>query len=79
VKVSVEPDKCIAPGQCVMAAAEVFDQRDEGGIVLLLDAEPSTALADDVRHAGRCARRRRHGAGLTGARCVRTLSSQARR
>ena len=51
MKVSVEQDKCVASGQCVTAAAEVFDQRDEDGIVVLLDPEPSTALADDVRHA----------------------------
>jgi ferredoxin len=51
VKVSVEQEKCVASGQCVMAAPEVFDQRDEDGVVVLLDSEPSIALADDVRHA----------------------------
>ena len=51
MKVSVEQDKCVASGQCVMAAAEVFDQRDEDGVVVLLDSEPSIALADDVRLA----------------------------
>jgi ferredoxin len=51
MKVTVDQDKCVASGQCVMAAADVFDQRDEDGIAVLLDAEPPAALAADVRHA----------------------------
>lgn len=35
MKVSIDQDKCVASGQCVIAAAEVFDQRDEDGIVVL--------------------------------------------
>jgi ferredoxin len=34
-----------------MAAAEVFDQRDEDGIVVLLNPEPPGDLAEDVRRA----------------------------
>ncbi|OZM74814.1 ferredoxin [Amycolatopsis antarctica] len=51
MKVSVDQDSCIASGQCVVAAAEVFDQRDEDGVVVLLDAEPAEGQAADVRHA----------------------------
>ncbi|MDW6066293.1 ferredoxin [Streptomyces sp. FXJ1.4098] len=41
VKVTVDEDKCCAAGSCVLAAPDVFDQRDEDGIVVLLDAEPA--------------------------------------
>ena len=33
MKVSVDRDKCVASGQCVLAAADVFDQRDDDGVV----------------------------------------------
>ncbi len=51
MKVTIEQDKCVASGQCVLAAAEVFDQRDEDGIAVLLDPAPAAELAADVRHA----------------------------
>jgi len=51
MRVIVDQDKCVASGQCVVAAAEVFDQRDEDGIVVLLNPEPPAGDADDVRHA----------------------------
>ncbi|MDT0439116.1 MULTISPECIES: ferredoxin [Streptomyces] len=40
MKVTVDEEKCCGAGQCVLIAPEVFDQRDEDGIVVLLDAEP---------------------------------------
>jgi ferredoxin len=51
MKIIIDQDKCVAAGQCVMAAAEVFDQRDEDGIVVLLNDNPPAAQADDVRDA----------------------------
>lgn len=51
MKVTIDQDTCIASGQCVTAAAQVFDQRDEDGIVVLLNENPPAELADDVRHA----------------------------
>ncbi|GAA4497550.1 ferredoxin [Actinoallomurus oryzae] len=51
MKVSVDQDKCIGSGQCVMLAPDVFDQRDEDGIVVLRDANPPSDLDDDVREA----------------------------
>ncbi|WP_277669135.1 ferredoxin [Saccharomonospora viridis] len=50
MKITVEPGKCVASGQCVVAAEQVFDQ-DDDGIVVLLDAEPPAEHAADVRHA----------------------------
>lgn len=51
MKISVDEDKCCSAGTCVMLAPEVFDQRDEDGIVILLDAEPPEDLYETVREA----------------------------
>ncbi|HEY3501763.1 MAG TPA: ferredoxin [Actinocatenispora sp.] len=51
MKVTLDQDACVASGQCVMAAAEVFDQRDEDGIAVLLDETPAAEHADGVRQA----------------------------
>jgi ferredoxin len=51
MKVTVDQDKCISSGQCVLNAGEVFDQRDEDGVVVLLSDNPGDEQADDVRKA----------------------------
>ncbi|HEY9313204.1 ferredoxin [Williamsia sp.] len=51
MKVTVEQSKCIAAGQCVFEAAEVFDQRDDDGIVQLIDDHPPAELHAHVREA----------------------------
>ena len=51
MKVTIDQDKCVGSGQCVLAAPEVFDQRDEDGIVVLLDENPPAELAEDVHRA----------------------------
>lgn len=40
MKVTLDQDKCVASGQCVVAAGDVFDQRDEDGIAVLLNPNP---------------------------------------
>ncbi|MGW3291788.1 ferredoxin [Streptomyces sp. NPDC001002] len=51
MKVVVDEEKCVAAGQCVAAAMDVFDQREEDGIVVVLDENPPPELADEVRNA----------------------------
>lgn len=51
MKVSVDEDKCCGAGQCVLLAPDVFGQRDEDGIVVLLEAEPGESLHGPVREA----------------------------
>jgi ferredoxin len=51
MKVTVDEVKCCGAGQCVMIAPEVFDQRDDDGIVILLDAEPPQEQQTAVREA----------------------------
>jgi ferredoxin len=49
--VTVDQDKCCGSGQCVLLVPEVFDQREEDGIVVLRDPEPDPGLWPDVREA----------------------------
>ncbi|MER5795984.1 ferredoxin [Streptomyces sp. NPDC001980] len=49
--VELDEPKCVASGQCVLAAPEVFDQRDEDGIAFVLDATPAEDTLDAVREA----------------------------
>lgn len=51
VKIIIKQDKCVASGQCVLAADDVFDQRDEDGVVVLLNDDPSPERLADVRQA----------------------------
>lgn len=51
MKVSVDADKCVAAGQCVLLAPGVFDQREEDGIVVLLDETPEPELQEAVRES----------------------------
>ncbi|MBP1821545.1 ferredoxin [Mycobacterium sp. OAE908] len=51
MKVTVDQDKCVSSGQCVLNADEVFDQRDDDGVVLLLTDNPPAEQAENVRKA----------------------------
>jgi ferredoxin len=47
VKILLDQDACIASGQCVLTADDVFDQRLEDGVaVLLLDEVPEERAAE---------------------------------
>jgi ferredoxin len=52
VKVVADRDVCISAGNCVMAASAVFDQDDDGIVVLLVDEVPE-GEEDHVREAVR--------------------------
>jgi ferredoxin len=51
MKVTVDQDTCVSSGQCVLNAAQVFDQRDSDGVVVLLNDDPPADQADNVRRA----------------------------
>ncbi|WP_327580613.1 ferredoxin [Nonomuraea sp. NBC_00507] len=51
MKVIVDEVKCCGAGQCVLIAPEVFDQREDDGIVILLEAEPDADQHALVREA----------------------------
>ncbi len=51
MKIAVNQDKCVSSGQCVLNAMDLFDQRDEDGVVELLVPEPGPDQADNARAA----------------------------
>ncbi|MDW6057579.1 ferredoxin [Streptomyces sp. FXJ1.4098] len=51
MKVTVDQDKCCGAGSCVLAAPDIFDQRDEDGIVVLLAPQPAADQHVAVRDA----------------------------
>ncbi|MBU8810439.1 ferredoxin [Mycolicibacterium goodii] len=51
MKISVDQDKCVSSGQCVLNAGELFDQRDDDGVVELLDGNPGPEQEDNARRA----------------------------
>jgi ferredoxin len=54
MKVVVDVEACIASGACLLACPEVFDQ-DDDGVVVLRDATPPEELALKVDEAvGAC-------------------------
>jgi len=53
MKITVDFERCIGSGQCVVSADAVFDQDDEDGRVVVLDASPPDDLLEDVREAVR--------------------------
>jgi ferredoxin len=55
MEITIHEPRCIGAGQCVLAAPDVFDQRDEDGIVVLLDDDPDEARRSQVVDAAvRC-------------------------
>jgi ferredoxin len=53
LRVSVDQDVCVGAGLCVLSSSEVFDQRDEDGVVKLLQTYPDEALYEKVLGASR--------------------------
>ncbi|WP_329453918.1 ferredoxin [Streptomyces sp. NBC_01497] len=51
MNISIDFDKCCGAGQCVLAAPDVFDQRDDDGVVVLLHPRPSAEQEENVRQA----------------------------
>jgi ferredoxin len=53
MKITIDESRCIGAGQCVLNAAAVFDQREEDGIVILLEAAPQGDNQEAARRAAR--------------------------
>jgi ferredoxin len=51
MRITIDETRCIAAGQCVLNAPELFDQREDDGIVVLLDANPAEAEQPAARLA----------------------------
>jgi Ferredoxin len=53
IKIHVDEHKCVGAGQCVLAAPQVFDQREEDGVVVLLQNHAESGLEPSVRKAAK--------------------------
>lgn len=51
MQVEVDKDKCVASGQCAVTAPAVFDQDDDEGKVVVLDAAPAPSVHARARQA----------------------------
>ncbi len=53
MQVSIDQDKCVGAGQCVLAAPEVYDQRDEDGVAFLLIDTPDEGQRTVIEESAR--------------------------
>jgi ferredoxin len=53
MKITVDINKCIGAGLCVVAAPKVFAQNDDDGLVVVLDENPPADQHEAVREAVR--------------------------
>ncbi|GKQ37969.1 ferredoxin [Streptomyces sp. A012304] len=51
MRIDVDRDRCCGAGMCALQAPAVFDQDEEDGLVVVLLAEPPSALHEAVREA----------------------------
>jgi ferredoxin len=51
MRIELDEPKCVASGQCVVAAPDVFDQNEDDGVAFLLTEEPADERLGDVREA----------------------------
>jgi ferredoxin len=51
MRIGIDQHTCIASGLCVLAVPEVFDQREEDGVVVLLTDDPPAELREAARQA----------------------------
>jgi len=54
LKVFVDLEKCIGAGQCVLRAPRIFDQRDDGMVILLDESPPAELNAAAHKAADLC-------------------------
>ena len=51
MRITVDTTRCVASGQCVLIAPELFDQRADDGKVVLLDESPELGQQDGARES----------------------------
>ncbi|WP_197375078.1 ferredoxin [Mycolicibacterium baixiangningiae] len=51
MRITVDQDKCVSSGQCVLNAADIFDQRDDDGVVEVLVNSPAPEQESDAHRA----------------------------
>lgn len=53
LRLTVDQDVCVSAGLCVLSTSEVFDQREQDGVVTLRVIEPDESLYEKVLGAAR--------------------------
>jgi ferredoxin len=51
MNVHADTTVCVGAGQCALRAPAVFDQSEDDGTVVVLDAQPGTEHEEDVQAA----------------------------
>jgi ferredoxin len=51
MRIEFDEPKCVAAGQCAMVAPDVFDQREDDGVAVVLDETPGEDQHEAVREA----------------------------
>lgn len=55
MRIDIHADRCIGSGVCALVAPEIFDQRDDDGVVVLLDPDPAPEQQENAYEAAtRC-------------------------
>ncbi|WEV24717.1 ferredoxin [Streptomyces sp. 71268] len=55
MRITADREACCSAGQCALIAPDLFDQSDEDGSVVLLDARPDAEQLDVLREVvSRC-------------------------
>ncbi|MET7290369.1 ferredoxin [Streptomyces sp. NPDC005573] len=54
MQVEVDQSRCVASGQCAMTAPAVFDQDDDGKVLVLAPAPPPSAQGPARQAAAMC-------------------------
>ncbi|MFI6390098.1 ferredoxin [Nonomuraea sp. NPDC050547] len=49
--IDVDTPACVGAGQCALLAPDVFDQRDDDGLVVLLRPQPAPQFQEATRQA----------------------------
>ncbi|MEE1768582.1 ferredoxin [Streptomyces sp. JV185] len=51
MRITVDAERCVGSGMCVLTAGEVFDQGEGDGKAIVLRPEPPAETRDSVREA----------------------------
>lgn len=51
MRVTADQDQCCGSGMCALTAPELFDQREEDGLVVVLQPSPPAALHAAAKEA----------------------------
>ncbi|WP_432843429.1 ferredoxin [Dactylosporangium sp. CA-092794] len=55
MRIEVHTERCIGSGVCALVAPDLFDQRDDDGVVVLLDPRPAPEQHEPAHEAAtRC-------------------------